>query len=112
LTAAPHNRRWVAAGVAAVALVFLLDRLTSADVALVTLSAAGPLIAAVGGSPRATIAVAALAVALALTELALTGPLGLQDAVRLLTVLVVSTLCPRSRPRWPHPSPCRPPRPP
>ena len=92
MAAAPDNRRWVAAGVAAVVLVFLLERLTSANVALVTLSAVGPLIAAVGGSLRATIAVAALAVALALLELALAGPLGLQDGVRLLTVLVVSTL--------------------
>ena len=92
MAAAPDNRRWVAAGVAAVVLVFLLERLTSANVALVTLAAGGPLIAAVGGSLRATIAVAALAVALALLELSLAGPFGLQDAVRLLTVLVVSTL--------------------
>jgi len=89
---APDNRRWVAAGVAAVVLVFVVDRLTSADIALVTLSAAGPLIAAVGGSPRATAAVAALAVAVALLELSLAGPFRGQDGVRLATVFVVSVL--------------------
>jgi PAS domain S-box-containing protein len=83
---------WVAAGVAAVLLVFVLDRLTTADIALVTLSAVGPLIAAAGGSVRQTLAVALLALALALVELVLAGPLGLQDGVRLLTVLVVSVL--------------------
>jgi PAS domain S-box-containing protein len=92
VAAAPDNRRWVAAGVAAVVLVFVVDRLTSADIALVTLSAAGPLIAAAGGSPRATAAVAALAVAVALLELALDGSLGEQDGVRLATVIVVSVL--------------------
>jgi PAS domain S-box-containing protein len=92
VAAAPHNRRWVAAGVAAIALVFLLDRLTTADIALVTLSAVGPLIAAVGGSPRATAAVAALAIAVALLELLLAGPLGGQESVRLATVAVVSVL--------------------
>ena len=92
MTAEPDSRRWVAAGVAAVLLVFVVDRLTSANVALVTLSAAGPLIAAVGGSQRATAGVALLAVALALAELLLAGPLGLQDGVRLLTVVVVSAL--------------------
>ena len=92
MAAPTDNRRWIAAGVAAILLVFVLDRLTSADVALVTLSAAGPLIAAVGGSPRATAAVAALAVAVALAELLLAGPLGGQDGVRLVTVFVVSVL--------------------
>ena len=57
-----------------------------------TLSAVGPLIAAAGARLRQTIAVAVLATALALVELALAGPLGLQDGVRVLTVLVVSTL--------------------
>ena len=92
MTAEPDSRRWVAAGVAAVLLVFVVDRLTSANVALVTLSGIGPLIAAVGGSQRATAGVALLAVALALVELSLAGPLGLQDGVRLLTVVVVSVL--------------------
>ena len=92
MAVAPDNRRWVAAGVAAVVLVFVVDRLTSADIALVTLSAAGPLIAAVGGSPRATAAVAALAVAVALLELSLAGPFRGQDGVRLATVFVVSVL--------------------
>ena len=68
MTAEPDRSRWAAAGVAAVLLVFVVDRLTSANVALVTLSAAGPLIAAVGGSQRATAGVALLAVALALAE--------------------------------------------
>ena len=54
MTAAPDSRRWVAAGVAAILAVFAVDRLTSANVALVTLTAAGPLIAALGGSRRAT----------------------------------------------------------
>ena len=92
MAAAQDNRRWVVAGVAAILVVFVLDRLTTAHVALVTLTAAGPLIAAVGGSRRATAAVAALAVVAALAELALAGPLGLQDGVRLLTVLVVCVL--------------------
>jgi PAS domain S-box-containing protein len=92
VTAEPDRSRWAAAGVAAVLLVFVVDRLTSADVALVTLSAAGPLIAAVGSSQRATAGVALLAVAVALAELLLAGPLGLQDGVRLLTVVVVSAL--------------------
>ena len=90
--AAQDNRRWVVAGVAAILVVFAVDRLTSADVALVTLSAAGPLIAALGGSRRATAAIAALAVSVALVELLLAGPLGGQDGVRLLTVLVASVL--------------------
>ena len=92
MAAAPDNRRWVAAGVAAIVLVFLLDRLTSADIALVTLSAVGPLIAAVGGSPRATAAVAALAIGVALLELLLAGPLAGQESVWLATVVVVSVL--------------------
>jgi PAS domain S-box-containing protein len=92
VAALSDSRRWVVAGVAAIIAVFAVDRLTSANVALVTLSAAGPLIAALGGSRRATTGVAALAVAVALLELLLAGPLGLQDGVRLLTVLVVSTL--------------------
>jgi PAS domain S-box-containing protein len=92
VAAAPDSRRWAAAGVAAVLLVFLVDRLTSANVALVTLSAVGPLIAAAGAGLRPTIAVAVLATVLALVELALAGPFGLQDDVRVLTVLVVSTL--------------------
>ncbi len=92
MAAAQDNRRWVVAGVAAILAVFVVDRLTTADAALVTLTAAGPLIAALGGSRRATAAVAALAVAVTLAELLLAGPLGLQDGVRLLTVLVVSAL--------------------
>jgi PAS domain S-box-containing protein len=92
VAAAPDNRRWVAAGVAAIVVVFLLDRLTTADVALVTLSAVGPLIAAVGGSPRATAAVAVLATAVSLLELLLAGPLDGQNSVRLATVAVVSVL--------------------
>ena len=92
MAAAQDNRRWVVAGVAAILVVFVVDRLTTVNVALVTLSAAGPLIAAVGGSRRATAAVAALAMVVALAELLLAGPLGLQDGVRLLTVLVVSVL--------------------
>ena len=48
MAAAPDSRRWAAAGVAAVLLVFVVDQLTTADVALVTLSAGGPLIAAAG----------------------------------------------------------------
>jgi PAS domain S-box-containing protein len=92
VAAPPDSRRWAAAGVAAVLLVFLVDQLTSANVALVTLSAVGPLIAAAGAGLRLTIAVAVLATALALLELALAGPLSLQDGVRALTVLVVSTL--------------------
>ena len=92
MTALADSRRWTAAGVVAILVVFAVDRLTSANVALVTLTAAGPLIAALGGSRHATTAVAALAVAVALVEMLLGGPLGLQDGVRLLTVLVVSTL--------------------
>ena len=92
VTASPDSRRWVVAGVVAIFAVFAVDRLTSADVALVTLSAAGPLITAVGGSRRATTGVAVLAVAVALVELLLSGPLGRQDGVRLLTVVVVSGL--------------------
>jgi len=92
VTVGLDRSRWVAAGVAAVLLVFVVDRVTSANVALVTLSGVGPLIAAVGGSQRATAGVALLAVALALVELSLAGPLGLQDGVRLLTVVVVSVL--------------------
>ena len=92
MAAAPDSRRWAAAGVAAVLLVFVVDQLTTANVALVTLSAGGPLIAAAGAGLRQTIAVAVLATALALVELALAGPLDVQDGVRVLTVLVVSTL--------------------
>ncbi len=92
VAAAPDSRRWTAAGVAAVLAVILLDRLTSANVALVTLAAVGPLIVAAGAGLRPTIAVAVLATALALAALALAGPLGLDDGVRLLTVLVVSAL--------------------
>ena len=82
MAAAPDSRRWAAAGVAAVLLVFVVDQLTTASVALVTLSAVGPLIAAAGAGLRQTIAVAVLATALALLELALAGPLGAQDGVR------------------------------
>ena len=92
MTASADSRRWTIAGVAAILAVFAVDRLTSANVALVTLTAAGPLIAALGGSRWATAGVAALAVAVALLEMLVAGPLGLQDGVRLLTVLVVSTL--------------------
>src|SRR5829696_3348320 len=88
----PESRRWAAAGVAAVVLVFLIDRLTSADVALVTLTAAGPLIAAAGAGRRATLAVALLATASSVLAVALDGPVGRQDGVRLATVLVVSAL--------------------
>ncbi len=73
-------------------LVFVVDQLTNANVALVTLCAAGPLIAAAGARLRETIAVAVLATALSLVELALAGPLDLLDGVRVLTVVVVSTL--------------------
>ena len=92
MAATPESRRWAAAGVAAVLLVFVVDQLTSVNVALVTLSAVGPLIAAAGARLRQTLAVAVLATGLALVGLALAGPLGLQDGVRVLTVLVVSTL--------------------
>ena len=92
MAAAPDSRRWAAAGVAAVVVVFVVDQLTNANVALVTLSAAGPLIAAAGARLRETIAVAVLATALSLVELALAGPLDLLDGVRVLTVVVVSTL--------------------
>jgi len=87
-----HSRRWTAAGVTAVVLVFVVDRVTSADVALATLFAVGPLIAAAGAGVRPTLAVAVLATALALVGLALDGPLVLQDGVRVATVLVVSVL--------------------
>jgi PAS domain S-box-containing protein len=87
-----ENPRWVAAGVAAVLVVFVVDLLTTADIALVTLLASGPLIAAASGSVRQTLAVAALALALAVAELLLAGPLSWQDGVRLLTVLVVAVL--------------------
>jgi len=86
------SRRWVAAGIAVVVLVFLLDGLTTAGVALVTLSAVGPLIAAAGGSVREALGVAVLAVVLSLVELGIDGPFTLQDGVRLLTILVVSAL--------------------
>jgi len=90
--APPDSLRWAAAGVAAVAVVFLVDRLTPAGVALVTLSAVGPLIAAVGAGLWATLAVAVLATVVAALELALAGPLDGADRVRVLTVLVVSGL--------------------
>ena len=58
-----------------------------------TLSAAGPLIAAVGGSQRATAARRGCwRSRWRCVELLLAGPLGLQDGVRLLTVVVVSAL--------------------
>jgi len=86
------NRHWVAAGVAAVLLLFVLDRVTTAHVALVTLLAVGPLIAVAGGCVRATIGVSVVAVAVAVVALVLDAPLALQDGVRLLTVLIVSAL--------------------
>jgi PAS domain S-box-containing protein len=89
---ARDSSRWAAAGVAAVVLVLGLDQLTMADVALVTLLAVGPLIAAAGGSARQTLAVSVVGVVLALIALATDGPFSLQDGVRLLTVIVVSAL--------------------
>jgi PAS domain S-box-containing protein len=86
------SSRWVAAGVAAVVLVFVVDQLTAAGVALVTLSAVGPLIAAAGGSARATLGVSVLSVVLALVVLSVDGSFVAQDGVRLLTVIVVATL--------------------
>ena len=92
MPAPPDSRRWAAAGVAAVVVVFLIDRFTPANIALVTLSAVGPLIAAAGAGLWATLAVAVLATVAAVLELALAGPLGGQDFVRALTFLVVSGL--------------------
>ena len=71
VAAAPDSRRWAAAGVAAVLLVFVVDRLTSANVALV--DAVGRRAAdrrRSAASPRATAAVAVLAIALALRRAA------------------------------------------
>ena len=70
LRASPDSRRWVAAGVAVLAAVLLVD---AAGVAQrrprQRCSSLGPLLVALGGSARATAAVAALAVAMACLEL-------------------------------------------
>ena len=84
--------RWVAAGAAMVVGLFALDVLTSATVP-VSLIAVGPLIAAVGGSERATAAVAALATALAVIAVGVRpGAVAGQDVVRLVTVGVIGCL--------------------
>ena len=82
----------MAAGAAMVVGLFALDVLTSATVP-VSLIAVGPLVAAVGGSERATAAVAALATALAVIAVEVRpGSLAGQDVVRLVTVGVIGCL--------------------
>ena len=80
VTAARESRGWAAAGVAALAVVFVVDRLTTADVALATLLAVGPLIAAAGAGAVVTLAVSVPAVLLAVVALAVDGAFAARTA--------------------------------
>jgi PAS domain S-box-containing protein len=88
----PGSRQWVTGGVVLVVALFALDAATMAAVP-VSLIAVGPLLAAIGGSERATAAVAVLATTLATAAVLLRdSPVTGQDGIRLGTVAVIGAL--------------------
>ena len=87
------NRRWTVAGFAAIAVVMVLDQLLSDPLVPVTLLAVGPVIAAVGSSPRVTAVVAVVAVVMSCVAIAFEqDPVTGADSVRAVTVLVLGAL--------------------
>src|SRR5215210_1543287 len=84
---------WVAAGVLVMLALLPIAELVSGDIVLATLFIVGPMIAAIGASPRATAGVGVLALALACFDLfALEVPVQAQDAVRVVTVVAGGAL--------------------
>ena len=90
----PLARSWlVPLSAVILAALFVADLLTRDDTVLVALYALAPLIAALGGHPRAVAAVGALAVALAVaTTVDDNMSTNAQDVIRLATVLLASVI--------------------
>jgi PAS domain S-box-containing protein len=90
----PLARSWlVPLSAVILAALFVADLLTRDDTVLVALYALAPLIAALGGHPRAVAAVGALAVALAVaTTVDDNMSTNAQDVIRLATVLLASAI--------------------
>ena len=84
---------WVAAGVLVPLALLPIAVVASGDVVLVTLFVVGPLLAAIGGTPRETALVAVFALALGALELfVLDAPVEAQDAVRIVTLIAGGAL--------------------
>src|SRR4051794_23239101 len=88
----PGSRYWVAGGALLVIAVFALDQLTAATVPP-SVFVVGALLAAVGGSERATAVIAVLATTLAVVAVALRpGAIDGMDVVRLATAALIGAL--------------------